>query len=117
MLNQKIHIQAVEAIPAYGCITSSGKLANSSDPTSENRIVGVSEGSVAAGAWGDATVTGLLFNKDWTWTPGAVLYLNGTVLSETAPGSGFIQQIGMILTPQSVFINIQSSGGNVKTIP
>jgi hypothetical protein len=53
----------------------------------------------ADGAAGQVVTDGKIKNAAWTWTPGAPIYLNANVLSETdpviAPGAGFNQQIGI----------------------
>lgn len=110
MENQKIHIEAIEEIPRYACVTSSGGLADSNDAASENNIIGVTEGRIASGEWGDATIAGILFNQDWSWVKGSPIYLNGIVLSQNPPGTGFVQQMGWALTSESILINVQSAG-------
>jgi hypothetical protein len=115
MQNYRIRVQSrelVTTIPRYAAVTSFGSLADSGVPAHENHIIGVTEGKLEPGAWGEATCTGILFDKDWTWTPGAALFLNGIALSEIPPGVGFVQQVGLALTAQHIFINIQSSGGS-----
>lgn len=110
MENQKIHIQAIEDIARYACVTSDGRQASSHDTFSENNIIGVTEGTIKAGEWGDSTIAGILFNDDWDWNPGQGLFLNGSQIAQTLPSGGFLQQVGWALTPKSVLINIQSGG-------
>jgi hypothetical protein len=115
MQNYRIRVQSrelVTTIPRYAAVTSFGSLADSGVPAHENHIIGVTEGKLEPGAWGEATCTGILFDKDWTWTPGVALFLNGTLLSEIPPAVGFVQQVGLALTAQHIFINVQSSGGS-----
>lgn len=107
---QKYHLKTAAQIPQWCCVTASGELANSGTPAHENHVVGVTDGLIESGAWGDVTVSGLLYNLAWSWTPGAALYLNGTALSETPPGAGFTQQIGWALTGQSMIVDVQATG-------
>lgn len=102
---QRVHILAADDIPRWACVTASGELANSGNPAHEDHIIGVTEGKMAATDWGDVTVLGTIYNQDWAWTAGSIIYLNGTVLSETPPGGGFTQQIGWALTGQMIFVN------------
>lgn len=110
MDNTKFHILATTDIPRWGCVTSAGALANSGVPADSGNIVGITEGQMFAGRWGDATMFGLIYDKNWTWTGGAAVYLNGTVLSQTPPGIGFVQRIGWALTGQSIAVNIEGTG-------
>lgn len=108
MENQKFHIHAATLIPRYGCVTSLGELANSGVPAHQGRVMGLTEGRIELGAWGDVTIFGIVYDQAWTWTPGGVLYLNGTVLSHTS--AGFVQQIGWALTAQSILVYLAGVG-------
>lgn len=106
MLTGRIQILATDAIPRWSVVNSYGRQADSADSVNENHLLGITVGSIAEGAYGEATYSGVIFNDEWNWTPGAAIYLNGTALSETPPGAGFIAQIGLAITPKSIFINI-----------
>lgn len=111
MQSQKVHIQASTLIPRYGCVTSTGALANSNIAAHESHVIGVTDGRIEATAWGDVTVLGLLYDQTWAWTPGGIIYLNGTVLSQTAPVVGFVQQMGWALTGQNLLIHLRNGVG------
>lgn len=102
----RVQILATDAIPRWSVVNSYGQQANSADSVSEDHLLGITLGAIAEGAYGEATYSGVIFNEDWNWTPGAAIYLNGTTLSETPPGAGFVAQIGLAITPQSLFINL-----------
>lgn len=104
---QKIPIQSVELIPRWGCVTSSGELADSGIPAHENHVIGITDGKIEANLFGDVTVSGTLYFLGWNWNPGGPIYLNGTVLSQSPPGAGFVQQVGWALTPQSILVNVR----------
>lgn len=105
MLSQKVHLLANADIPRWACVTSTGTVADSNNPAHEHHVLGVTDGSITSGAWGDVTLLGLLYDTGWSWTPGAAIYLNSVGLSMTAPGVGFVQRIGWALTPQSILVN------------
>jgi hypothetical protein len=105
-MNLKVPILALTDIPRWGVVNSFGNQADSSDGVSEDHLIGITEGSIAAGAYGEATYSGVLFRETWTWTPVAAIFLNGQNLSEIAPGAGFVAQIGLAITPKTIFINI-----------
>jgi hypothetical protein len=104
---QKIHIKATALIPRWGAVTSSGERADSNNPAHQFHVIGITDGQIESGAWGDVTVVGDVFDVTWTWTSGATIYLNSVGLSETPPGAGFVQIIGWALTPQSILVNIR----------
>lgn len=106
MQNQKVQIKAKELIPQYGCVTAYGELANSNNGAHQSHIIGVTAGEIQNTEYGDATVQGVLFDKDWAWTAGAPIYLNGTILSHTPPAVGFTQQVGWAISPQHVLVNL-----------
>lgn len=103
---QKIQIAATTDIPRWSCVTSNGELADSNTPAHQGHIIGVTDGQMFNGRWGAPTVFGSLFNLQWAWAPGGPIYLNGTVLSQTPPGVGFVQQVGLALTAQSMLVKI-----------
>jgi hypothetical protein len=105
-MNLKVQILALSAIARWGVVNSFGAQADSGDAVSEDHLIGITDGAIAAGAYGDATYSGVLFNQDWSWTPGAAIFLNGQNLSQISPGAGFVAQIGLAITSKSIFINI-----------
>lgn len=107
---QKVHIAASTDIPRWGCVTADGALADSNNPAHQDHIVGITDGEMFNGRWGDATTAGTLYFDGWSWTAGAPVYLNGTVLSQTPPGVGFVQQMGWALTGQSILVGNPGTG-------
>lgn len=111
---QKFHMRisvGSSVVPRWGCVTSSGYLANSSTPAHQNKIVGITAGRIEPGAWGDVTSLGVLYDKDWNWTPGAPLYLNGSIISQVPPVVGFVQQVAWSITAQSLLAIITGPSG------
>lgn len=111
MITTKVPIRAAGPIPRWSAVTASGELADSSNPAHEDHIIGVTDGAIAFTAahptYGDVTTGGALFNKDWTWTTGGPIYLNGTTLSQTPPGVGFVQQVGWAMNAQTMLVNVR----------
>lgn len=106
MVTQKLHLKATQDIPQWCCVTASGELANSTNPAHDNHVIGVTDGIMSSGIWGDVTVLGTLYNLAWNWTPGGAIYLNNTTLSQTPPGGGFTLRVGWALTPQSMLVKL-----------
>jgi hypothetical protein len=104
--NLTVQIQATAAIPRWAVVNSYGRQADSGDSESDNHILGVTDGAIADTTYGDVTYSGVLFNTDWNWNPGAAVYLNALTLSETPPPTGFTKQIGLALTKYSLFVNV-----------
>lgn len=116
MDQQKVHLQISASsaqVPRWGCVTSSGVLADSNDPAHEGHVMGLTDGAIQPGFFGSVTVMGKVYDQGWAWNPGAAIYLNGTVLSETPPGGGFTQRIGWAVTGQSVLVDLASPGSGI----
>lgn len=111
MQTHKVKIEATTVIPRWGCVTDLGALANSNIPGHQGHIIGVTDGRMEPNHWGDVVVLGVVYDQFWTWTPGGLIYLNGTVLSQTAPGFGFVQEIAWALTGQSILVDIMGGTG------
>lgn len=103
---QKIQIAATMDIPRWSCVTSNGELADSNNPAHQGHVIGVTDGQMFNGRWGAPTVFGPLFNPQWAWTAGGPIFLNSTTLSQSPPGIGFVQQVGLALTAQSMLVKI-----------
>lgn len=70
--------------------------------------IGITQTAAAAGAAVTVVAAGRLTDANWAWTPGAPVYLgpSGT-LTQTAPASAFVQQIGVADSAISLIVNIQ----------
>ncbi len=94
-------------IPALSLITVNGQVANSANLAHFNRVVGIVMTTVLFGFIATAVVEGEVTDSSWTWTPSYKLFLNGTTLSATPPGSGFSQLIAITRSAQTIFIRLQ----------
>ena len=100
-------IVAAEEIPAFTPVTALGARANSADPSAcFGRVIGLAAAAIIQGAIGYALATGELTNPAWNWTAGQALFLSGTGLAASPPDSGFVQQIGVALSPTTVVIEL-----------
>lgn len=100
---------ATEDILAYQVVTGDGKVANSSTSSHRGKIIGIAAIGVLNGFVGEAIVSGEITNAGWAWTIGSPLYLNGNVISATAPTTGFSQQIAVATKTDTIDIDLKPS--------
>ena len=99
-----------ESVLAFAVITSNGKKADSSNIAHINKVCGIIIENTNAGFTGTFIRNGSeVTNPAWTWTSGAVIYLNGTTLSTVAPTSGFSQRIGTAKTATTLLIELSET--------
>jgi hypothetical protein len=84
-----------------------GQKVDSSNTSFYGHIIGLTAGSGTAGFAYDLVLYGELTNPAWSWTPNQLLYLNGSLLSATPPTSGFVQQLAVAKTSDTVFVSPQ----------
>jgi hypothetical protein len=100
-------INATENIPAFSLVTANGKIADSSNTTHFNHVVGLSKVAVLNGFVVTVTVEGEVTNPSWSWTNNDKIYLNGTSLSTTAPLTGFNQFIAIARNNNTIYVRLQ----------
>lgn len=99
-------IAALENIPAYSPATASGYIADSSNL---GKICsGVSLTAITSGLAGNMATSGEISNIAWSWSTGDRLFLNGVIISKTAPTIGYVQQIGVAKNATTIIININN---------
>lgn len=91
-------------ITKYQIVTSDGLVANTATPAHRLKILGMAFQDTAAAAQGNAQLFGEIDNPAWTWTPHAAVFLNGTVLSQTAPTSGWSMIVGVAILATRIII-------------
>lgn len=101
-----IEIVSTEPVSAFAVVTSSGRNADSSSLASVGRVAGINLSAVGAGETMNVTNVGEVTNLGWAWTAGDVVFLNGTVLSTTVPGTGFIQRIGTARNSTTLIVEL-----------
>jgi hypothetical protein len=101
-------ITAAEDLPAFTVIVATGKVANSSDASHQGRVIGITLGAILSGQTGQFISEGTVENPAWSWTPGDILFLNGTSISTTPPILGFSQQVAVAETSTAIFFDLEA---------
>jgi len=104
-----VEFVAAENVAAYDLATSDGYIADSTDVTMRNKVIGIANSAVLSGNTGQATGFGEIQNVGWSWLLGSKIFLNGTSLSETPVSSGFSLLIGTAVASDTINVNIQPS--------
>lgn len=91
-------------IAKYDIVTSDGLVANSATAAHRKKILGMAFEARTSSQQGKAQLIGEIDNPAWTWTPNDPVYLNGTSLSQTAPTSGFILQVGIAVSATRIVL-------------
>lgn len=89
-----ITVLATANLTSFTAVTSNGKPADSSNLALRGKVLGIALSDISNGFTGSVTGYGEVENPAWTWSPGDVVFLNGTSLSTTAPSTGWSQVIG-----------------------
>lgn len=103
----RISVEASEFLPQHKVITTDGYIASSSDITQRAKIAGIGIGDTDPTFLCDCVFKGVLESASFSFTPHQLLYLNGTTISETAPSSGYILQLGKSLTANKILVDIR----------
>ena len=105
---------ASEAMSAYRAVVSDGAsgvlLANNTDLTHRNRVVGVTETAAALAAAVNVRRVGQLVFSSWNWVPNAPVFVGvGGVLTQTPPVSPavFSQIVAVATSPTSIDIELR----------
>lgn len=83
---------------------------DSSNVAHANTLIGVSTGAATTGASCQAQRFGLLTEPTWTWTPGNSVFVGTAgVLTQTAPTSGFVCEVGYAVSATILYIDPKPS--------
>jgi len=107
--NILVSYNATTTISKYQPVTSDGLVADSTNITTRNKLIGLSNTNTNSGFVGQATGFGEITDGSWSWTIGDKIFLNSTSLSTTAPSTGYVQRIGTAVSSTSINVNIQQS--------
>ena len=81
--------------------------ASASDPAQANTLIGVTRTAAAAGALVDLATTGEIVEEpSWTWAIGPVFLGENGALTQVAPGIGFVQRVGIAVSPTKIAVLI-----------
>lgn len=103
-----VEVVAAEDIPAFTVVRSDGYRANSNHPSSRLKVIGITMTEIQAGFAGIAIFSGRIRNSSWSWLPHQPIYLNGVVLSQVPPTTGYLLQIGKAITNIDVIIQFST---------
>jgi hypothetical protein len=82
-------------------------LVSSANPADIGLAIAITTGAASADAVANLRAYGEITEPSWSWTPGPVfLGVNG-VLTQTAPTTGYVQQIGVALSSTKLMVNIR----------
>lgn len=103
-----IELEAGENIGTYKVVYSTGGLAYLADNSTSShlgKIVGVTTESELSGE--DITIQayGPLEDATWTWSDGPIYLGSNGALTQTAPTSGFVLEVGRALTLIKFLVN------------
>jgi hypothetical protein len=102
-----LDIQAAEDIPAYTFITITGFKVNSANMAHYGKTVGIVQLATSSGFIAEAVDEGEITNNTWTWSPGAKLFINGTLISATPPASGFSQMVAIARDAHTIIVRLE----------
>lgn len=103
------NIVAKEAIYKYDIVTADGTRANSNIVSKRNHTYGMAVDNIQVGGEGLVVQIGDIFNPDWFFTVGSLVFLNGDAFGFTAPSTGFQQMIGKVIHPNVISICIHQA--------
>lgn len=98
----------------FAPVTSNGFICDSNNIAHRGKLIGLATEGIFANFGTKAYAFGEVTNPFWSWTIGALIYLNGTVLSETPPDpntSIYSQVVGTAVKPDTIDVLIQQSFG------
>jgi predicted RecA/RadA family phage recombinase len=101
-----ISVVAQDVLHSYDPVTITGKLADSGNSAFFGKVLGLIANDLGVGFSGNVIVDGLVTNPAWSWTAGSPIYLNGSSLSQTAPSTGFVQQIGIAKASDTIYVDL-----------
>jgi hypothetical protein len=103
-----VPVTAIDTIVKYNLVTTDGLNADSSNVSHFGKLLGLALVNIAPTFVGRVQVYGLLINALWSWSVGDNIFLNGTILSNTPPTTGFLVQIGYADTPTKIIITMEN---------
>lgn len=87
--------------------SGSGALPASSALASDaGKVIGITTGAASSGALASVQSSGEIEEPSWSWLPGPVYFTSSGTLTQTAPTTGFVQQIGIAISPTTLMVLI-----------
>lgn len=104
-----LEIVSAEDLLRLNIATTDGFKADSANVNHRNKLLGIMTENVDSGFSGTCQTSGELVDSSWNFTPGTVLFLNGTSLSIVPPSTGFSCEIARVIEPTKIFVLIKDS--------
>jgi hypothetical protein len=84
--------------------------ASSSNVSHANTAIGITTGAASGGANTSVRMSGVLEEVSWSWAPGEPVFLGvDGVLTQTAPTTGFVCEVGVAYKATGIFVDIKPS--------
>jgi hypothetical protein len=99
--------QPVSAFTVAANVSGTAVTASSGNPAMLGKVVGLFLQSVQANSPVEIQFSGLVTYNGWNFTPGPVFLSSTGVLTQSVPGAGFLQTMGVAQTPTSVLLSVQ----------
>jgi hypothetical protein len=106
-ITSSLAIEAGEALGGHRVVRSSGGLAyyaSSAVTAHRGTVIGITTGAVSSGDSAGVAAAGEITEPSWNWTDGNVYLSTNGLLTQTAPTSGFLQVIGIVLEPTRLLV-------------
>jgi len=93
---------------AIAAVNGAGVHADKTNPAHRGLTRGISTGAVVEDDIARLQTYGPMREPSWSWTPGLPIYVGSAgALTQTAPTSGWLQQIAVADSPTQIFIDLQ----------
>ena len=102
-------IEAKENLPIYTVVTIDGYIADSTDITQINKILGITTEATNTGLACKILTFGYIQNLNWNFLQETKLFLNGTMIDVIPSNIGFVQEIGSVFNVNTLYFNLQRS--------
>lgn len=81
---------------------------DSDTPADAGKVLGITMNAALTGAAVNVQATGEVDEVSWSWTPGLPVYVGPAgALTQTPPVNGFIQAVGMAVSPTKLAVGIR----------
>ena len=83
---------------------------DAADAADADSAIGITQTAAAAGGAVTVVANGRMTDANWDWTPGRPVFLGSNgALTQTAPTTGFVQQLGVADSAISMIVGIQKA--------
>lgn len=84
--------------------------ADNDTPSHSVKVLGIIKDAANAGGTVMVQTFRSMTEPSWDWTPGQPIFLgNNGMLTQTVPATGFILELGVAISPQTIWIDIKQA--------